>query len=302
MVVLSWAARAAAQETGHYPPGVEGIKAATVPGPGQYLKWYNLYYEANTLKDRNGDSVPVNFSADVFATAPRFIWITDTKILGADYGFDALVPILHSDVQIPGAGIGGRETAFGDLYIEPLLLGWHGDQYDVGAAAGFWAPTGDFDRGSPASAGKGYWTGMFTLGSTLYLDAEKTWSVSALGRYELNSRKQHVDIRPGDLFHIEWGVAKTIDKVWDVGVSGYCNWQLTDDRGSAVTYDRNIHDQFYSVGPEVNYFHAPLGMAFQLRYQWEFAARDRPQGRNLVFNVVKVLGSSKKEDPCKTCH
>ena len=292
----------AQQETSHYPPGVEGIKAATVPGPGQYLKWYNIYYEADRLNDRNGNSLPIGFDVDVFATAPRFIWITETKFLGADYGFDILVPLIYTDIELTGLGIGNSHTGVGDIYVEPLLLGWHGDYYDIGAAAGFWAPTGDFDVGNPANAGKDFWTGMFTLGSTLYLDEEKTWSVSALGRYETNSRRSQIDIRPGDDFHIEWGIAKTFDKVWDVGVSGYCHWQVTDDRGAAVTYDASVHDRFFSIGPEVNYFYEPLGMQFQLRYQFEFAARDRPEGRNLVFNVVKVLGSGKgNRDQSTSC-
>ncbi|MEZ6057959.1 MAG: transporter [Planctomycetaceae bacterium] len=278
-----------AQETSHYPAGVEGIRAATVPGPGQYLKWYNIFYESNDLKDPNGNTAPVGFDANVFATAPRFIWITETQIFGADYGFDVLVPLIHSDVEIPGLGLGNSRTAIGDIYIEPILLGWHGDYYDIGAAAGVWAPTGDFKVGSTANAGKDFWTGMFSLGSTLYLDDDKSWSVSALGRYETNSGRSKVAIRPGDDFHIEWGVAKQFDKVFDVGLTGYCHWQVTDDRGAGVTWDRSVHDRFFSVGPEVQYFYEPAGLIFQTRYQFEFGARDRPQGRNLVFSFVKIL-------------
>ncbi|MEI8383591.1 MAG: hypothetical protein WCJ09_25975, partial [Planctomycetota bacterium] len=41
----------AQQETGHYPPGVEGLRGSTLPPPGTYLKWYNIAYNADTLKD-----------------------------------------------------------------------------------------------------------------------------------------------------------------------------------------------------------------------------------------------------------
>ncbi len=58
---------------------------------------------------------------------------------------------------------------------------------------------------------------MFTLGATYYLDCEKTWSASALARYETNSERSKIAIRPGDDFHIEWGLGKNINKVWDVG-------------------------------------------------------------------------------------
>jgi hypothetical protein len=292
---------AAAQETSHYPPGAEGIKAASIPGPGKYLKWYNFCYEADKLKDGRGNAVPGAFDVDVFATAPRFIWISGKKILGADYGWDILVPLIYTDLEIPGAGVDSSHTGMGDIFVEPLLLGWHGDRYDAVAAAGIWCPTGDFDVGSPTNAGKGFWTGMFTLGGTAYLDCEKTWSASALARYETNSERSKIAIRPGDDFHIEWGVAKNLKKVWDVGVSGYCHWQVTDDSGAAVTYDPSIHDRFFSIGPEVQYFYQPASLSFQLRYQFEIAARDRPEGRNLVFSIVKVLGSGKHRC-CPRCH
>jgi hypothetical protein len=254
--------------------------------PGQYLKWYNIFFEANDLKDNRGNDVPAGFDVNAFATAPRLIWMTEHKILGADYGWDILVPLIHTDLEINSAGVATNDTGIGDIYIEPLLLGWHDDRYDLVAAAGVWTPNGS--TSGPAAAGKGFWTGMFTLGGTTWLDDEKLWSVSALGRYETNSTKRQADIRPGDDFHIEWGFARNIEKVVDVGVSGYMHWQVTEDRGSAaVTPD--LKDRFFSIGPEINYLHADSGLFFQLRYQFEFGARNRPEGRNLVFSFVKVL-------------
>lgn len=283
-----------AQDTSHYPPGAEGIKAASIPGPGQYLKWYNFYYEANKLKDSNRKTSPGRFNVGAFASAPRLIWITEKKFLGADYGWDILVPLIYTDIDISSAGIGNSHTGIGDIYVEPFLFGWHKDRWDVGAAAGFWAPTGDFDVGNPANAGKDFWTGMFTLGATRFLGDEKQWSVSALGRWETNTKRNKIAIRPGDDFHIEWGIGRNINKVWDVGVSGYMHWQVSDDAGADVTYDGTIHDRFYSIGPEVQYFYQPANLFFQLRYQFEIDARDRPEGRNLVFSFVKVLGTGGK--------
>lgn len=55
---------------------------------------------------------------------------------------------------------------------------------------------------------------------------------------------------------------------------------------------------FFSAGPEVQYFCEPASLFLQLRYQFEFDARDRFEGRNMVFSFVKVLGSNTK---CR-CH
>ena len=284
VVATSFSAAAFAQETSHYPPGAEGIKGASIPGPGQYLKTYNFFFEADRLNDDNGNRVPGQFDVDVFATAPRLIWITETKFLGGDLGWDILVPLVHTDLEFEAGGFQGHDTGIGDMYIEPFLVGWHNELSDYVAAAGVWTPNGTPD--GPVGAGKGFWTGMFTLGGTLFSDAEKTWS--ALARYETNSRKRQADVAPGDDFHIEWGVARNFNGTLDIGASGYCHWQVTEDRGSAAV-NRDLKDRFFSAGPEINWVHEKTGLFFQLRYQFEFGARNRPEGRNLVFSVVKVL-------------
>jgi hypothetical protein len=286
LAVATFSVTANGQETSHYPPGAEGIKGSSIPGPGQYLKWYNIAINADDLKDNRGNDVPAGFDVSVFVTAPRLIWITEQKFLGADYGWDVLVPLVHANVEVGAAGIDTNDTGIGDIYVEPLLLGWHQERLDVVAAAGVWTPNGP--TSGPAAAGKGFWTGMFTLGATTWLDDEKLWSVSALSRYETNSTKRQADVRPGDDFHIEWGLARNFGGVLDIGASGYAHWQVTDDRGTAAV-NPSQHDRFFSIGPEINYFHKDSGLFFQLRYQFDFAARNRPEGRNLVFSFVKVL-------------
>ena len=279
----------AQQETSHYPAGAEGLKGASLPPPGTYVKWYNIFYTADTLRDRNGKSSPVGFDLDLFATAPRLIHMTDYKFLGADVGMDVLVPFINADLKVASAGINQARTGLGDILLEPVVLGWHFEQWDVGAAAAVWVPTGDFSSSKAVNPGKGFYTGMFTLGATYYFDEDKTWHLSALGRYETNSRKKDRDLRPGDDFHIEWGLGKTIADNWNVGLTAYTHWQVTSDSGSAATYDTSVHDRFFSLGPEVQYFYAPAKTFFSLRYQREFGAIDRAEGHNTVISFTKVF-------------
>jgi hypothetical protein len=290
-LILSLLAGAAVHggETSHYPPGAEGIKAATLPPPGLYLKTYNVFYRAGVLMDEQGNAADVGFDVAVFAPVPRLIWVTEQKILGADFGMDIAVPLIATDLEIDALGVHDSDTGIGDILVEPVVLGWHTERLDAVFAAGFWAPTGEWSPGRPASPGKGFWTGMFTWGATYYPDEQKSWSASALCRYETNSRKEDLDVRPGDDFHIEWGIAKNFCSVWDVGVTGYCHWQVTDDGGSDVTWDRSIHDRFFSIGPEVLYFCQCRKLSVSMRYQKEFAARDRPEGHNFVLSIVKIF-------------
>ncbi|MBC8114680.1 MAG: transporter [Candidatus Saccharimonas sp.] len=289
LILLAGNVASAQQETSHYPAGAEGLKGASLPPPGTYLKWYNIVYTADTLRDRNGNAAPVGLDLDVFATVPRLIKMTDQKFLGADYGMDIAVPFLNVDLQVAAAGINQSKFGLGDILIEPLVLGWHFEQWDVAAAAGVWCPTGDFSSTNPIHIGKGFWTGMFTLGATYYFDEDKTWHLSGLGRYETNSTKTDIDLRPGDDFHIEWGLGKSFGKNWNVGLTAYTHWQVTSDSGSAALYDTSVHDRFYSLGPEVVYFCVPYKTFFSVRYQREFGAIDRVEGHNTVISLTKIF-------------
>ncbi|MCP4682418.1 MAG: hypothetical protein GY864_08785 [Desulfobacterales bacterium] len=130
---------------------------------------------------------------------------------------------------------------------------------------------------------------MLSFGGTLYFDENKTWAASILNRYEIHSKKGHTDIRAGDDFHFEWGISKRLPKGWELGLTGYCQWQLTDDRGSDVTWDKSVHDRVYAIGPEVGVFFPAWKFAVSLRSQWEFEARDRSEGNVTVLTISKLL-------------
>lgn len=289
-VTLGLATGVLAAEQSHYVNGVEGIKAPSLPPPGVYGRLYTAWYAADTLRDADGDKLPVGFDATVWAVVPRVIWITPYKILGADYGMDVLAPYLAKSIEIDAMTLDADSSGFGDICVEPLLLSWHLPRADICAAAGAYLETGDFDAKDPSSPGDGYNSLLFTLGSTLYLDPEKTWAASILARYEVNGEKDDVEITPGDAFHFEWGLSKNIGKLLDVGVAGYCQWQVTDDSGAGVPAGtRGDHDQAFAAGPEVQYVIPQIKTIASLRYEQEFAVRDRPEGQIAVLTLTKIF-------------
>ncbi|UCD74837.1 MAG: transporter [Phycisphaerales bacterium] len=292
-VILSAAALPAvpafAGETCHYVNGTEGIKAATLPPPGFYWRSYNVWYTADTITDSQTDDLPFDFDLEVLATTQRFLWITDFKLFGADYGVSAVIPLVSTDLEMKGAGIDDREFGLGDIAVEPLVLAWHGKRYDLSFGAALYVPTGEYSPNKPASPGKDQWTGMFTGGATLYLDAEKTWSASILARYEIHSAKREQNIKAGDDFHFEWGVGKTVAEGWDVGVAGYCHWQVNDDSGTDVTWDPTVRDSVFAIGPEVAGFIPQAGLGLSLRVLWEFEAADRSEGIVSTLTLTKAF-------------
>ncbi len=283
---------------GHYPAGAEGIKAASLPPPGFYFRDYNFGYFANDFPIGG----PPGFeSLDAYIQAPRLIWISDWKILGANYGADLIVPFgwqqMKADlpdpraVTLPGTPPPTVHTVFrdfglGDIQIAPVLLAWHGKQWDAAFGYAWWAPSGDYSTANPASIGKGFWSQMFTFGGTYYFDPEKTWAVSLLNRYEFNQPNQDLNYRPGQILTMEWGLSKSLTKTIDVGLIGYYQQQTTDDSGANVT---KLHAHVVGVGPEISAVCTKLGVIASLRYVRELEAAYRPEGNLLTLTLTKRL-------------
>ncbi|MCX6895636.1 MAG: transporter [Verrucomicrobia bacterium] len=269
--------------TSHYVPGVEGIKAASLPPPGFYLRDYNAFYTADRVNFANGDKIPVDFDAFIYANVIRGIWVSDWHVLGGNFAADVLVPLQYTSISINGA----RQSRFGlaDICVEPAVLSWHGDRWDAALAYAFWAPTGESELGS-AKPGKGFWGHMITAGATVYLDKEKTWAVSALNRYELNHEEKDTHITPGNQWTLEWGISKSIKPTIDVGVVGYYQLQTTKDSGAGASDNR---DEVVAVGPEVNVFWPSVKLFTSLRYNYELMAKDRPQGHTIALTLTKIF-------------
>ena len=262
---------------GHYPAGVEGIKAASLPPPGVYFRDYNYIYFADKYK--NG---PPDFDLLAYVQAPRLIWISEFKVLGGYYGADVLVPFPFQSLEF--TGYDDSKFGLGDIFVEPITLSWHPKQFDLAVGYGFWAPSGNYDPTDPVSPGKGFWTQMLTAGLTYYPDEKKTWSISALNRYEINQENNDLQIRPGQVWTLEWGIGKALTKTIEVGAVGYYQLQTTSDYGSGAS---NAKDYIVGVGPEISMVCPKLGLITSIRYLREVGVHDRPQGNTVNVTFTK---------------
>jgi hypothetical protein len=263
----------------HYPVGSEGIKAATLPPPGFYLRDYNQFYTADHF--RGG---PPGFEVNAYAQVLRGIYITDYEILGAKYGADVVLPFVYTDFKM--TGLRNRAFGLGDLNFEPLLLSWNREKYDAAFGYSVWAPSGEFDLTRPAKPGKGYWSQMLTLGGTYYMDQEKTWAVSALNRYEFHHRNKDVQTTAGDTYSLEFGLSKSLRKTIDVGLVGYYQQQVTVDSGPGAVLPK-VRDHVIALGPEISAVCTKLGVIGSLRYLKEFDANNRSEGQMVTLTLTK---------------
>ncbi|SHF99208.1 Uncharacterized conserved protein [Desulfacinum infernum DSM 9756] len=274
----------------HYVPGGLGIKNATMPPPGFWYAGYNQLYRAKTYRDDGGrNSTTTDMDITVFANVNQFAWITDKKIFGANYGVDLFVPLIYTDLEVDFMGVTvteDRRFGLGDLFIDPLVLCWHGARWDAFLASGAYLPTAQHDKA--ASPGKGYWTFMHQAGATFYFDERKAWSVSARGRFLHSTEDPDTDIRPGNEAIFEYGLGKDVPlgggAVLTAGLIGYSYIQLTKDSGPGAS---GLKAEGHALGPELQLsVFEPFFLNVSLRYTREYEVRNNTEGDSVCLTIV----------------
>src|SRR5262245_50030164 len=93
-IVLMAAAPAAAQLNTQHIKGGAGLKSGSQPPPHVYVIAPDVYvYQADTVKDRSGDEVPIDASITSVAYAGGVSVVTSKKLLGGFYGYQILAPV-----------------------------------------------------------------------------------------------------------------------------------------------------------------------------------------------------------------
>ena len=88
---LLWNSNAMAGGGQSYPNGAEAFMAGAVPPPGNYFLDYAYYYSADTMKDDNGDAIGAFDDVSILANVFRYLWVSDTEIMGANLAMHALI-------------------------------------------------------------------------------------------------------------------------------------------------------------------------------------------------------------------
>lgn len=264
--------------TGHYLPGLEGIRAGSTPPAGLYLRDYNYFYTSENFRS---SGVASNFKTWEYAQAPRLMWITGWKPLGFSYGLDIFVPFVYTWTRT--ADLRDSKFGMGDIWVEPALFSRSFKSFDITAGYAFFAPTGEFDPTRLVSPGKGYWGHMLSLGGTYYFDKNKTFALSALDRYEINQEQDITHLTPGQQNTLEAGLSLAVAKTVDLGLIGYYVQQTTEEKGSGSS---NKRDWVVGAGPEINIAWPSMAAFTSLRYAYEIDAQHRPQGHTACLTVT----------------
>lgn len=281
-----------AQDLGHKLPGLIGLDAGKAPEPGLYLVDRVVFYQADRLRDRRGDVVPVEgLRLQVLANGVGVAGAIELPQIGARASATIAAPVV--DVRLNSDRPEASVERFGlaDVFIQPLKLGWRRDRFDAVASYGLYVPTGE----SPLAGGRGVSNGQFTHefagGGSYYFDQDRTWCATALTSYQLNLRKRGVDITRGDVVQVQGGVgASVLARRLEIGIIGYALWQVRDDRGADVPLAlRGARDRTYGLGPELVVSLRPLPARVRLRYGRDLAVKSRPEGELFLLGLEVAL-------------
>jgi hypothetical protein len=282
LVLLSRPALAQQQNLGHKAPGNLGVNAGVQNPPGLYLINDFVAYNARAFVDRNGNRITIPSDLDV---------VVDRVGVSASLRLDPIATYVGLSIGVPVTNISLKEQAgdvrtsldefgFGDLYVEPVRLGWRLPQVDVVAGFGVYIPTGHFEPGGVSSVGLGQWSRELSLGGAVYFDSDHVWRASALSSYISNQTKRGIDIRRGSELQIQGGFGAALHEAILLGIAGYALWQVTDDSGADLPpILRGARDRAFGMGPEIDFSLRSIRSNVILRYEHDIAADSRPFGQ-----------------------
>jgi hypothetical protein len=273
--------------------GSVGLKAGSQPPPHVYvIAPYYYVYRTDTVKDADGNRVPIDAKITSHAYAGGVNVVTTKKILGGTYGYQVLFPV-GANNRLQGTEIDANPGAgLTDSAIIPISIGWHFKKADAIATYGLFIPTGRYTDGASDNTGFGMWGHELAFGTTVYLNDAKQYHAATIVSFDFQSKKEDSEVKVGNAMNLEGGVgADFLKGGLSIGVSYYSTLKLTSDDLEGV---REVlvrgKNRVFALGPEVQLALAGKGMLYgflKVNYYWETYARTTTEGS--AFSVAATF-------------
>jgi hypothetical protein len=275
-----------------YPNGAENWFAGAAPPPGSYYINYFGFYSGK-LKDGSGQNADFNGATptvDATFDAFRFVYVTHRKLFGADYAVHTIVPVVYQSVDMDG---NASKTSVGDIFVNPMILGWHHPRWHAVASMDIILPTGYYDQNDArVSVGANYLS--FDPLVAFSVMPKSGWEGSVKLMYNMKTTNPATDYHSGQDFHSDYAFGKRIG-TWFVGATGYALKQATDDTvngqivaSSAGLWDTGRKGQVVAVGPSAGCTNSKH-IIFMVNWQHETLVRNRFGGDKVWFKMILPL-------------
>ncbi len=292
-LTLFVAVSAQAQQKGQYLPGQFGLNAGILPDPGFTYANIDVNYSADSLRGPDGEKLPVTGNYDVWAIENLFFYVPNVQVAKGHLMMGVIAPTFaNGSATAPQFGVSAGGFGVADILVQPFTLGWKTKRVDFWVADGFVAPTGRYTPGATDNIGSGYWGNQVMSGTTLYLTKNKGTSANLFTDWEQHGEKQGTNMTPGQTFTMEWAVGQVLPldkqfrKLLQVGVVGYDQWEVTKDSGtlaSGLPASLNPAYSAHAIGFQTNFIVPAKALNFYFKYEPEYLAINRVEGRTIVF-------------------
>ncbi len=289
-LVIMTSAVSMAQEVSPNSRGDAGLMSGTQAPPGFYLVlpsyWRANYYR---LKGPRGNDFPEFQDGSISVLVTAVSAVTPWKFLGANYG-GVVAGVFNNQAVTAAVGPGNltrdNTLGVGDMYVQPITLGWHIKRADLVGGWGFFAPTGSGFRTADS------WAFNYIAGTTVYPDKARKWNAATTMWYIVSLPKEHSNIDVGDFLALKGGVGHTFLKggVANAGLAYSFEWKTTLDSGTGLPASVPIRlSHAYALGPEVNmpvFAKGGIVGILDFRYTFEFGNVYNFQGDNLAASFT----------------
>ena len=348
LAAVSLHATAAENGLQRYSPGVGGSDMTAPLSPGWYFQAPLVAYHAHKIKGNDGkaatSATPVDaqgpipaqpglrskvaIDADTYAILPRLTYLSARRVLGANVGFTAMLPVVNRRANFTAtpnfagtpyagaaagfapsvtAGINGRidatqdgdQTGLGDLEVSPLLHWEIGDHQAVTFAPTVVLPTGHYDVKRRVNTGFG---NFYTFRpSVQYSFIGDGWDLGARAVFSFNTRNKDNGYYSGNMFNLDWQAMTFVSENWRMGLQGYFVRQLSRDTqnlsGFSATDRQTLGKEIIAgnkssvnaIGPAVGWLMNGGEMMVEGKFLREFSARNRTEGQAFWLTVSKPL-------------
>jgi hypothetical protein len=279
--------RACAQLAGHYIGGATGLENGTTAPPGFYGTFFPFLENVNALKGPAGATI-AKPDITVVANMVAYALTTQKKILGAEYGFSVIFPVVNTRFTANIFNASAESAGLSDIYFAPIVLGWEKGNANYTVNYGFYAPTGQFDPSSPLNPGLGYWEQQVQAGTTYSIGKPKLWNTSFLTTWEINQTNSSNNTKPGPMFTGEYSFGRRFDKYrMNAGAAGYAYKKLSPDSGSGINpLLAGITDRSFGIGPEWKYTNLKWHLAFDFRFEQQFGVQAKTSGNIFAISIT----------------
>ncbi len=278
------------------PLGADDFMSGVMPPPGVYWLNYSFHYRADRFVDGDGQRVRsgplADFSARVSGNVFRFFWMPqrDIRLLGGRWAPDFGIAWLDKRLKV-----GGRwheNSGQGDLIFAPANLFYRWDDLHAVFYVDFIAPTGEYDKHRAANLGSNHWT---IKPAALLSWVKPRWEATLIGNVDFHARNddfidprsgRETTHRPGKAFHMDYALSWRPAPTVNFGLQGYL-WQ--DLERDLVGGERvaDTKTRAFAAGPGLRWQVGKLALVAKAQY--EFGARNRPEGANYWLRFVVPL-------------